>query len=58
MPYGFSQRGFYTTETGVSRFQSMEKKGTLSAANEKLLPDLCHAIASAGAILLERSQRR
>jgi len=36
----------------------MEKKGTLSAANEKLLPDLCHAIASAGAILLERSQRR
>lgn len=51
--YGYSQKEFYTTETGVSRFQSMEKKGTLNDANAKLLPDLCHAMASAGALLLE-----
>jgi hypothetical protein len=30
----------------------MEKKGTLSAANEKLLPDLCEAMSRAGESLL------
>ena len=51
--YGYSQKEFYTTETGVSRFQSMEKKDTLTDANTKLLPDLCHAMASAGTMLLD-----
>lgn len=51
--YGYSQKEFYTTETGVSRLQSMEKKGTLSDANTKLLPDLCLMMARAGAALLE-----
>ena len=50
--YGYSQKEFYATETGVSRFQSMEKKGVLTEANEKLLPDLCKAMANAGVILL------
>jgi XcyI restriction endonuclease len=51
--YGYSKKEFYTTETGISRFQAMETKGTLSAANAASLPDLCLAMASAGAVLLE-----
>lgn len=51
--YGYSQKEFYTTETGVSRFQSMEKKGALSAPNEKDLSELCTALAGAGALLLD-----
>lgn len=50
--YGFSQKEFYTTETGVSRFQSMEKRGVLSAANAAVLADLCQALAGAGTLLL------
>jgi hypothetical protein len=51
--YGYSRKEFYTTETGVSRFQSMEKRGALTPANAANLPDLCKAMAAAGAILLE-----
>lgn len=51
--YGYSQKEFYTTETGVSRFQSMEKKGALSDTNEKDLAQLCNALAVAGALLLD-----
>jgi hypothetical protein len=51
--YGYSQKEFYTTETGVSRFQSMEKRGLLSGANAVDLPDLCKALAGAGVLLLE-----
>lgn len=50
--YGYSQKEFYTSETGVARFQPMEKKGNLSDANEKLLPELCSALAGAGQLLL------
>jgi hypothetical protein len=51
--YGYSRKEFYTTETGVSRFKSMEVKGSLSTTKAKLLPDLCHAMTRAGAILLQ-----
>lgn len=51
--YGFSQKEFYTTETGASRFQSMEKRGVLSAANASRLPDLYRALIGAGATLLD-----
>lgn len=51
--YGYSQKEFYTTDTGVSRFQSMEKRGALSDANEKDLSELCTALAGAGALLLD-----
>lgn len=51
--YGYSQKEFYTTETGVSRFQSMEKRGLLSAANAINLTDLCKALAGAGVLLLD-----
>ncbi len=51
--YGYSQKEFYTAETGVSRFRSMEKRGTLSTRNAEALPDLCTALAGAGAVLLD-----
>ena len=51
--YGYSQKQFYSLETGASRFRSMETKGKLTEGNKKLLPDLCHAMAGAGTKLLE-----
>lgn len=51
--YGYSQKEFYTTETGVSRFQSMEKRGMLTEANATSLDDLCHALAGAATLLLD-----
>ncbi|MFO1154967.1 MAG: XcyI family restriction endonuclease [Rhodospirillales bacterium] len=51
--YGFSQKEFYTTETGVSRFQAMEKRGVLSSANAPQLADLCQALIGTGATLLD-----
>jgi len=51
--YGFSQKEFYTAETGVSAFQSMEKKGVLSKANERRLKDLCAGLIVAGSVLLD-----
>ncbi len=41
---GFSQKGFYATETGASRFKGMEDKGIMSRGNEELIPTLCAAL--------------
>ncbi|MFA7536923.1 MAG: XcyI family restriction endonuclease [Desulfuromonadales bacterium] len=49
---GFSQKGFYATETGVSRFKGMEDKGILSRGNEALLPELCAALIQPLAFLI------
>ncbi|MBC6406479.1 MAG: XcyI family restriction endonuclease [Rhodospirillales bacterium] len=51
--FGFSQKAFYTAETGVSRFQEMEKRGTLSLKNAGRLDDLCQALIGTGSALLE-----
>lgn len=51
--YGYSMKEFYTTETGVSRFKSMEKGGTLPKFKQEVLLDLCTAMAGAGAMLLD-----
>lgn len=50
---GYSQKEFYTKETGVSRFQSMEKRGVLTAVNAASLPALCAALSGAAALLLD-----
>lgn len=50
--YGYSRKEFYTSETGVSRFKSMEERGVLSNANADLLSELCRGLADAGAKLL------
>lgn len=51
--YGFSQKEFYTSATGVGRFQSMEKKGTLTHATRTEIASLCEAMIPAGSALLD-----
>ncbi len=51
--YGFSQKEFYTTATGISRYKSMEQHGRLTEANAKNLTTLCEALCDAGAFLLD-----
>lgn len=50
--YGYSQKEFYTTVTGIGRFKGMEERGTLPARNASELPDLCDALCRAGTLLL------
>ena len=50
--YGYSQKEFYTSATGLARFKAMEEKG---ATADKVLPDipgLCDALCAAAALLL------
>ena len=49
--YGFSQKEFY--KSGVcGQFTALETKGSLTAKNAEALPNLCRAMAKAGALLL------
>ena len=49
---GVSQKGFYTTETGLRLFLPMEERGVTSEPAEALLPDLCREMNVAMALLL------
>lgn len=51
--YGFSQKDFYGSKFGVSRFKSMEAKGVLTAANSDHLADLCNAMIESGGALID-----
>jgi hypothetical protein len=51
--YGFSQKIFYTAETGVGPFKAMEARGLLSSAVESQLRGLCKALAGCGVLLLD-----
>lgn len=51
--YGFSQKEFYTSATGVGRFKSMEKKGTVTQANRAEIEGLCRSMVPAGSALLD-----
>jgi hypothetical protein len=51
--YGFSQKIFYTAETGVGPFKAMESRGVLSAAVEPQIEALCKALIACGAVLLD-----
>ncbi len=51
--YGFSQKEFYSSATGVGRFKSMEKKGTITHTNRAEITDLCRSMVPAGSALLE-----
>jgi hypothetical protein len=50
--YGYSQKEFYTSATGISRFKSMEEKGVTAPKNVYDVPELCNALCRAGVILL------
>ena len=50
--YGYSQKGFYTSETGMGRFKGMEDRGAIGRGLDDDLPDACRAMCAAGALLL------
>ena len=50
--YGFSQKAFYTSATGVRQFKSMEERGTISKKMIPEIPDLCRALVQCGDALL------
>ena len=50
---GFSQKAFYTRQTGLSSFVRMEEKGILSQSNLECLPELCKRLIHCGCLLLE-----
>lgn len=50
--YGYSQKEFYTTATGVGRFRAMEERGAVRAELADSLGELCEGMCMAGALLL------
>lgn len=50
---GFSQKGFYTKQFGVSGFKSMELKGILTNKNNAALPDLCKGLIRCAVALID-----
>jgi hypothetical protein len=51
--YGFSQKIFYTAETEVGPFKSMEMRGVIAPACEKNLTPLCKALIKCDRALLD-----
>jgi hypothetical protein len=50
---GFSQKEFYTSQSGLSRFKSMETKGIIANDLKKLLPLLCQQFILSANILID-----
>ncbi len=51
--YGFSQKAFYNSATGLLSFKNMEERGILSKANEPLLSELCRALSICASSLIK-----
>ena len=51
--YGYSQKEFYKGETGLLRFKAMETKGVISKNIIENQEELCHAMCTFGAQLLD-----
>ena len=50
--YGYSQKEFYTSSTGLGRFKSMEDRGIVAIRNDSELESMCDALCEAGGMLL------
>lgn len=50
--YGYSQKQFYTAQTGASSLKAMENRNKLSGRATSLLPEICRAFANSGEVLL------
>lgn len=50
--YGYSQKEFYTAETGATAFKSMEERGSIRETVRGTLPAFCKEMCAAGAHLL------
>ena len=55
---GYSQKGFYTTASGVGRFKSLEEKGTLLPRQNVCLPALCEALNTGAKYMLDHLQEQ
>jgi hypothetical protein len=51
--YGFSQKAFYTSATGVGPFKGMEERGKVPAACAARVEALCEALIPCGETLLD-----
>jgi hypothetical protein len=51
---GVPQKSFYRSETGMSRFRSMERRGVLNASQKEMLPPLCRALGEGLAELVRQ----
>lgn len=51
---GYSQKGFYTASSGVGKFESMEKRGTLSERQRSSLPELCGEMNAQAEYMLDQ----
>lgn len=50
--FGYSQKSFYTSTTGMGRFKSMEERGIVTPRNSSELPEMCQNLGEVGAMLL------
>lgn len=50
--YGYSRKEFYTKTTGLSRYASMENRGSVGKGLDATLTYACQALCQAGSILL------
>src|SRR5271169_1619250 len=51
--YGFSQKAFYTSTTGIGPFKAMEMRGVIPTGCAKNVAPLCKALIRCGRALLE-----
>jgi hypothetical protein len=51
---GVPQKSFYRSETGMSRFRSMERRGVLNESQRKMLPILCQSLGEGLAELVRQ----
>ena len=49
---GYSQKAFYTTESGIGLFKTMEERGSISPRQSSLISELCSALCESAAALL------
>jgi hypothetical protein len=51
--YGYSQKEFYTSASGLGQFKAMEERGTIRPKIDPLIPELANTFCNAGAVLLD-----
>lgn len=49
---GYSQKAFYTSDSGVGQFKSMEERGAVSTRQKELLDELCAALCGSATFLI------
>ena len=49
---GYSQKAFYTSESGIGQFKSMEERGIISARQKDLLSELSNALCKSATELV------